>query len=65
MSNKVLASMPPGMVYTLRTIAHDPGAVVHGPMLKGLATRGLVRTTNRGHLVTWAGQKLLNHMEEE
>lgn len=59
----MIDTMPPGMVYTLRLLDHDPGAEAHGPMLKGLMTRGLVRHVNGGLNITWAGQKLLNNME--
>lgn len=62
---KLQASMDPVMVRTLKIIAADPSAVVHGPILKALTTRGLVRTTNAGHRLTWRGQSLLKHMEEE
>lgn len=59
-----LASMSPGMVYTLKLIDHDPGATVHGPMLKGLMVRGLVRHSNNRLQITWSGQKVINELEK-
>lgn len=62
---KVLASMPPGMVHTLRLIARDSDVTVHGPMLKDLMVRGLVRHSGNKLAITWSGQKILNQVGED
>ena len=64
--SKVLTTMSLAMVGLLQRIAQGPVASneVHGPLLKGLMTRGLATHHNGRAFLTWAGHKVITQLEE-